>query len=272
MGNDHPQTNTQPKEAPSTTVPPWRVPRERIIVVLPAYNEEEGLPPLLAAIDQAMHDDGLAYEVIVVDDGSKDQTYQVAEQYSHLMPLRIHRHEKNQGLGATVRDGLRIAVEGCGDRDIVVAMDADNTHLPGLIRRMTRRIHEGCDVVIASRYQPGAIVRGVPWNRRVLSFGARILFQTVMPIRGVRDYTCGYRAYRGGVLKEAFRRYGDGFINQEGFQCMVDILLKLRKMDVLFGEVPLILRYDLKGGQSKMKVLRTVWNTLKLLARRRLRP
>jgi dolichol-phosphate mannosyltransferase len=66
-----------------------------------------------------------------------------------------------------------------------------------------------------------------------------------MPIRGVRDYTCGYRAYRGRVLRQAFQRYGDDFINQEGFQCMVDILLKLRKMDVIFGEVPLILRYDL---------------------------
>lgn len=272
MGNDHLKIDERQKDSASAATPPWRVPRERVLVVLPAYNEEEGLPSLLTAIDQAMHDDGIAYEVIVVDDGSQDQTYRMAEHYSRLMPLRIHRHETNQGLGATVRDGLRIAVEGCGDRDIVVAMDADNTHLPGLIRRMTRRIHEGCDVVIASRYRPGAIVRGVPWNRRLLSFGARILFQTVMPIRGVRDYTCGYRAYRGGVLKEAFRRYGDGFINQEGFQCMVDILLKLRKMDVIFGEVPLILRYDLKGGKSKMKVFRTVWNTVALLVRRRLSP
>jgi dolichol-phosphate mannosyltransferase len=253
-------------------VPPWRLKEERVYVVLPAYNEDDGLPALLEAIEQAMHDDGIPYEVIVVDDGSKDQTYAIAERYVSKMPLRIFRHEQNKGLGATVRDGLQIAAEHCGDRDIIVAMDADNTHLPGLIRRMTRRIHEGCDVVIASRYQPGAIVRGVPWHRRFLSFGARVLFQTIMPIRGVRDYTCGYRAYRGRVLRQAFQRYGDDFINQEGFQCMVDILLKLRKMDVIFGEVPLILRYDLKGGQSKMRIFRTVWKTLALLVRRRIRP
>lgn len=249
--------------------PPWRKPPARVVVVLPAYNEEEGLPALLEGIDQAMHDDGIPYEVILVDDGSADRTFEIAERYKSLLPLQIHRHECNQGLGATVRDGLQIAASHCGDRDIVVAMDADNTHLPGLIRRMTRRIHEGCDVVIASRYRAGAIVRGVPWHRRALSFGARVLFQVFMPIPGVRDYTCGYRAYRGRVLKDAFIRFGDDFVNQEGFQCMVDILLKLRKLDVIFGEVPLILRYDLKGGQSKMRIARTVWKTLALLAKRR---
>ena len=56
----------------------------------------------------------------------------------------------------------------------------------------------------------------------------------------------------------------------DGFQCMVDILIKLRRMDLIFREVPLILRYDLKEGASKMKVARTVGQTLGLIARRRL--
>ena len=253
----------------SKSSPAWRLPPERVFVVLPAYNEEEGLGKLLEAIDQAMHDDGIGYEVLVVDDGSQDRTHQIAQGYEGQLPIHILRHEVNQGLGATVRDGLQYAADHCGDRDIVVAMDADNTHLPGLIRRMRRRIHEGCDVVIASRYVPGAIVRGVPFHRRVLSFGARVLFSFVMPIQGVRDYTCGYRAYRGRTLKEAFQRFGSDFVNQEGFQCMVDILLKMRRMDVVFGEVPLILRYDHKEGQSKMRVFRTVWKTLGLLVKRR---
>ena len=98
----------------------------------------------------------------------------------------------------------------------------------------------------------------------------RCLFQLFFPTRGIRDYTCGYRAYRASVLTEAFRRYGDDFVNQEGFQCMVDILIKLRRMDLIFREVPLILRYDLKGGASKMNVARTVRRTLELMAQRRL--
>jgi dolichol-phosphate mannosyltransferase len=185
------------------------------------------------------------------------------------MPLSVHRHPENQGLGATIRDGLKLAAERCGDRDMVIAMDADNSHTPGLIRTMTRLVLEGNDVVIASRYQRGAYVRGLSLSRQLLSYGARILFQVFFPIPGVRDYTCGYRAYRGGVLREAFRRYGNEFISEGGFQCMVDILLKLRSMNVIIRECPLILRYDFKAGASKMKVADTIWRTLELLVRRR---
>jgi len=58
-------------------------------------------------------------------------------------------------------------------------------------------------------------------------------------------------------------------VDQDGFQCMVDILLKLRKLPLIFGEVPLILRYDLKRGPSKMRLARTSVNTLRLLWKRR---
>jgi dolichol-phosphate mannosyltransferase len=250
-------------------VAPWRKEQARVHVVLPAYNEEKNLPGLLERIDQNMADEDIGYEVIVVDDGSSDRTAQVAEAYMKYMPVTVCRHPVNQGLGGTIREGLRIAAARCNDQDIVIAMDADNTHTPGLIRSMTRRVKEGNDVVIASRYQRGAYIRGLARHRIVLSFCARILFQIVFPIHGVRDYTSGFRAYRGTVLKEAFARYGDLFVSEGGFQCMVDILLKLRKMDVIIGEVPLILRYDFKEGKSKMKVFPTVWRTLHLMARRR---
>lgn len=237
--------------------------------MLPAFNEEANLGPLLRRLDQAMHEDDRQYQIIVVDDGSRDATSRVAEEHARHMPIRIERHERNQGLGATIRDGLRIAVSMANSEDVVVVMDADNTHSPGLIRNMLRVIHEGADVVIASRYQSGSYIRGVPFHRRALSFGARVLFQLSFPISGVRDYTCGYRAYRAPVLIEAFRRYGRDFVSQEGFQCMVDILLKLRPMDVIFREVPLILRYDAKVGASKMRVGRTIARTLTLMVRRR---
>jgi dolichol-phosphate mannosyltransferase len=96
--------------------------------------------------------------------------------------------------------------------------------------------------------------------------------RTVFPIRGVRDFTCGFRAYRASALHAAVSRYGDAFANQEGFQCMVDILLRLRTLDLVFGEVPFLLRYDRKGGESKMNVWRTATQTLRLLVERRMRP
>lgn len=259
----------QPTSRPEEVVPPWRAESTRVLVVLPAYNEERDLGALLRRLDQSMHEDGLAYQVIVVDDGSRDATSRIATEHARYIPMRVERHDVNQGLGATIRDGLKVAVSLASDTDIIVVMDADNTHTPGLIRNMIRVIREGADVVIASRYQPGSYVRGLPLHRKVLSFAASILFRLSFPIPGVRDYTCAYRAYRASVLMEAFRRYGEDFVNQEGFQCMVDILIKLRRMDLIFREVPLILRYDLKEGASKMKVLRTITSTLGLMARRR---
>jgi dolichol-phosphate mannosyltransferase len=179
-------------------------------------------------------------------------------------------HGRNRGLNEALRTGLLAALEQVGDDDIVVTMDADDTHAPGLISRMTMLIEEGNDVVVASRYAPGGRVMGVPLTRRVLGRGASLLFRAVYPVRGVRDYTCGYRAYRAGLLKAAFARWGGEFLGQPGFSCMVDILLKLSRLGAVVAEAPLILRYDRKPGKSKMDVRRTMVQTLSLLARRRL--
>lgn len=246
-------------------------PRERrkAYVVLPVYNEEGRIGSLLRRLDEAMDDAAIPYQVILVDDGSRDGTRQIVQDHAATMPIQMMRHEVNQGLGATIRDGLIAASKAASDRDVIITMDSDDTHAPGLILRMVRMISEGHDVVIASRYREGSRTVGVPFFRLIMSTGASWLFRAVFPIQGVRDYTCGYRAYRAQVLKDAIARYGDQFFDQDGFQCMVDILLKLRKLPLIFGEVPLILRYDLKRGQSKMRMMKTSMNTLRLLWRRK---
>ena len=242
----------------------------KVIVVLPVFNEEARIGVLLTHIDEAMCDAALSYEVILVDDGSTDSTRAIAREYSSRMPIRLVEHDVNRGLGATIRDGLVAAADVAGDRDIIVTMDADDTHAPGLILRMARMISEGYDVIIASRYMKGSRSVGVPRHRRALSYTGSMLFRLVFPIHGVKDYTCGYRAYRARVVRDALARYGSSFLNQDGFQCMVDILLKLRPMNLIFGEVPFILRYDYKEGGSKMNVPRTVRDTVALIIRRRI--
>jgi dolichol-phosphate mannosyltransferase len=134
---------------------------------------------------------------------------------------------------------------------------------------MVQTIQEGHDVVIASRYRPGARTYGLSWQRMLVSYAASWLFRILFPTRGVRDYTCGYRAYRAVVLQEALATYQGRFFTLSGFQSMVDILLKLRRFPIIFGEVPMILRYDLKKGSSKMKVARTAVQTLALIWKRR---
>jgi len=242
--------------------------RLRVVkVVLPAYNEEGALPALLERLDLAFEEEGLQGEVLVVNDGSVDGTVEAVRHYVGRLPLRLLDLQPNRGLAEAIKAGLLAAIADCNPGDIIVTMDADNTHTPGLILRMVRMVREGSDVVIASRYQKGSRVKGVSLYRQVLSLGASVLFRLVARIPGVRDYTCGYRAYRAELLKAAFDRYHDDLIQQTGFSCIAEILLKLEAFDPIIQEVPLILRYDMKHGSSKMKVWRTVRETLALLLR-----
>lgn len=239
--------------------------------MLPAYNEENRVGQLLDSIDETLYEAGFPYHVVVVDDGSTDRTADVVEERSRQMPVTLMSHSRNKGLGETIRDGLDAAATLADEKDVILTMDADDTHLPGLILRMARMIWEGHDVVIASRYQPGSRTIGVPLLRRFLSYSGSFFLRVVFPTPGVKDFTCGYRAYRAAVLKEAIAFYGSEFLNQEGFECMVDILLKLRRLNIIFGEVPMILRYDRKQGVSSMKIARTIVSTFRLIIRRRFR-
>jgi dolichol-phosphate mannosyltransferase len=243
---------------------------QRVYVVLPAYNEQDSLGPLLAAIREALGPAEIPYTVIVVDDGSRDATALVASKATFQMPVELIEHGVNRGLAAAIRTGLTAAVERAEADDVIVTMDADNTHPPRLIPDMLRKLTDGHDVVIASRFQPGAEVHGVPRARMLYSVGARWMFQGLFPIRGVRDYTCGYRAYRASALRQALDTYGDDLVTETGFSCMADLLLKLRRLPLSMSEVPLELHYENRGGGSKMRVLRTIRQTLFLMARRRL--
>ncbi len=238
-------------------------------IMLPAYNEEVGLPVLLEKIHRVMDDRPGEYEVVVVDDASEDDTPRVACQASFSMPVRLVQHAENQGLAGALRTGFNTVLELAQPGDVLVTLDADDTQQPGTIERMLLMISEGYDVVIASRYQPGSRTIGVPANRRLMTWFARQLFRTIMPIPGVRDYTCGFRAYRVDALRESADYYGNDFVSEQGFSAMVDVLLKMRRFDYVIGEVPMLLRYDMKHGPSKMQVSKTASQTIKLLLRRR---
>jgi dolichol-phosphate mannosyltransferase len=239
-------------------------------IVLPAFNEAENLPDLFRSIKRIQDEDVQgSLEVVLVDDGSSDATFSVVQKWSKEFPMQILRNDPNRGLAYTFQRGMTAAIEQSGEGDVIICMDADNTHLPGLIPTMVRSVQEGRDVVIASRYQHGAVLRGVAPHRQLMSTGMSWLFRLLSPVPGVRDYSCGYRAYRAAFMKQCLAQEGASLFAGEGFACMVGMLLQLHRCGGIMGEVPMVLRYHQKKGASAMNVVRTVFLTCKLLLKAR---
>jgi dolichol-phosphate mannosyltransferase len=111
-----------------------------------------------------------------------------------------------------------------------------------------------------------------PPLRRLLSLGASTLFHRTLRLEGVRDFTSGFRAYRVSLLARASTHWGERLIEEQGFACMVELLLKLRHCRPVITEIPLRLHYDRKQGPSKLRLGRTIAQYVKLLARDRLSP
>jgi dolichol-phosphate mannosyltransferase len=243
----------------------------RLLIGLPAYNEEIALPRLLARIEAFSKSSGEAITVVLYSDGSSDATVPIARGWEPRLPLVLRDGVVNKGLGAGLRALVAYAVANADDDDVLVIMDCDDTHDPAQIGDMLARMAEGADVVIGSRYVRGAVAQGVPPLRRITALGAAALCKLIHPVPGVWEYTCGYRAYRVGALKKAAARYGDELIAERGFACMVELLLKLNALGIRFAEIPLQLRYDRKPTVTKMGVGSHMLRLLVLLFRWRVR-
>jgi dolichol-phosphate mannosyltransferase len=225
-----------------------------IIVLLPAYNEEESLPTLMPKLDLVLSKLEEGYRVVVCDDGSTDGTRDMLTKFSELMPVEVISHKINRGLGETSRDLFERAAEIANSNDVIVRLDCDDTHEPEFIPRLIAKVREGCDVVIASRFEPGGGQMGVSPYRAVISRAANLFMKLFFPIPGLKEYTCGFRGYNAGKLQEAIEFYGNNFIQLKGlgFTCTLEKLVKFKLIGAKFGEVPFVLRYDQKVSDSKM--------------------
>jgi dolichol-phosphate mannosyltransferase len=226
----------------------------RVLIGLPAYNEEIALPRLLRRIESLRQTSSEPMTLVLYNDGGTDATLATAHAWQQRLPLVVLDGVVNKGPGAGPRALVEYAATNGADDDVLVIMDCDDTHDPAQVEAMLARMAEGADVVIGSRYVRGALAQGVPPLRRVTALGAAALFKTFHPVRGVWDYTCGYRAYRVSVLKKAAAHYGDKLVAERDFACMVELLLKLNALGVRFAEIPLQLRYDQKPTATKMGV------------------
>lgn len=239
----------------------------KIVVGLAAYNEEAALPGLIKNIINVRKVLGDRLSIVIVNDGSEDNTGDIAQEFSRRYPfIKVLNHDKNRGLGKAMKTLLEHVTDHFNEDDILVTMDADNTHTPDIIPAMVDKLeNEKLDVVIASRFTRGGREIGLSLVRRFYSRGAMIFFKIFFPIKNVNDYSCGFRAYRIGFLKKAIDAYDGKLVTTDGFDCMAEIMAKFSRIGVKAGEYPLVLKYNLKEGKSKMKVARTILGYFSLL-------
>jgi dolichol-phosphate mannosyltransferase len=200
-----------------------------LFIVLPAYNEYQAISPLFTRLRQFEEKSCIPIRVILVDDGSTDGTSEIAREEAQILGLSIDlvQHIKNAGLGQAIKTGLTTFLEIANEDDCLATIDCDNTQPPELLDIMYALITEdNYDIIIASRYQKGSKVVGLSMFRVIMSYGASLLFQLLLPIPRVKDYTCGFRAYKSSFLRKLFTHYGDALFSESGFACMVDLLLK----------------------------------------------
>ena len=165
----------------------------KVSIVLPAKNESAAIGQTLAQIQQLQ----LAHEIIVVNDGSTDQTKQVAE----TAGAKVVTHPYSKGNGAAIKTGARTATG-----DIIVFMDADGQHDPQDIPRLIEKIEQGYDLVVGARQKgsQASIGRGI----------ANALYNnlaTYMTEQKVEDLTSGFRAVRADKFREFLYLLPNGF-------------------------------------------------------------
>lgn len=233
--------------------------------VIPVYNEAENLSNFIETI-QGIVKDGKG-SLVFIDDGSKDNTLQVLESYSKAFPVTTLKHNSNLGVHEAFKTGFTFVLEKAGITDTIVTLEGDNTSDLSILPHMLELLRDKYDIVLASCYAKGGCITKTSLFRVITSETANWLIRIFFPMGKLRTYSSFYRAYRFLALKKAFEHYNGKLIEEKGFVCMVEMLVKFLAMGLKVTEVPMVLDTSKRKGKSKMKVFHTAWQYLAFIAK-----
>lgn len=215
----------------------------KISIIIPAYNEETGLGPTLEKlIGQPWMKD---YEIIVVDDGSNDNTYQVAKGYG----VKMARHNVNKGYGAALKTGVRKAK---GEK--VVMLDSDGQHDPAYIPRLVELLQDH-DMVIGTRTADSHQVKTRQAGKRVIRWVGEYLVEQKLP-----DYNSGFRGFDKPLIEKMLH------IMPNGFSFSTTSTLAFLKEGYTIGTFPIVVE-ERKGRASNVKFIKDGSKTIMLILR-----
>jgi dolichol-phosphate mannosyltransferase len=206
-------------------------------LIIPTYNERDNILPLVERLSRTLANH--QYEILFVDDNSKDGTVDVIADLSSKYPVKVLVRKSERGLATAVLHGLKFA-----QGNIIGVMDADLQHPPEINAALLKAIENGADMAVASRYVPGGAVPNWGLARRIISKGALTLAHLFLPAsRKVKDPMSGFFMFRG-----------DKIANIEfkpiGYKILLEMLVVGKFQNVV--EVPFVFE-DRSSGRSKMK-------------------
>ena len=225
-------------------------PLERIVVIIPTYNEAENLPLIVQRVRAAVP----TVDILVADDNSPDGTGDIADELATAdSAINVMHRQGKEGLGAAYLAGFAWAI-GNG-YDAVVEMDADGSHQPEQLPRLLKAL-EDADLVLGSRWVPGGAVQNWPKSREFLSRGGSTYTRLALGI-DVHDATGGYRAFRTSALQSLNLDQ----VESAGYCFQIDLAWRALQAGLSIREVPITF-VEREIGESKMSqsiVLEALW-------------
>ncbi len=218
---------------------------DSISIIIPAYNEELRIQPTLEKIHSYCAEKFSEFEIIVVDDGSSDNTLSLIRRLGrHLEHINPIHYPNNAGKGYAVRQGV-LASKG----DLLLISDADlSTPIEELEKLIPYIRHDSYDVVIGSRaLEKSDIVVKQPWYREMMGKTFNI-FVKVVAVSGINDTQCGFKLFRGYVARSLFSK-----CTIDGFSFDVEVLYLAKRSGYKIKEVPI--RW-INSPSSKVELIR----------------
>lgn len=227
---------------------------------MPVLNEADNLPRLfqsLRAIEQEYSDE-FSTQIVLVDDGSTDGSSQFAADQADGLNIIVLRHPENLGPGAAFGTAFAYLADCLQEQDWVLTIEGDNTSRLDLIRKMLYRTREGYEVILASPYMYGGGITNTSPLRIFLSSIANTFVKEFLRIHGILTVSSFFRLFRASVIQRLQTHYGLHILEQSGFECMVEMLIKMINLRITISEVPMLLDTNLRVGKSKMGISRTI--------------
>ena len=213
----------------------------KVSLVIPTYNERDGLKQMVASLSPVLERTGLDYEIVIVDDNSPDGTGALADELANEFKLLVVHRAGKLGLSSAVIDGWSRATG-----NLLGVMDADGSHDANILPAMVRAVATGgADVAVGSRYVPGGGMGDWPLRRQLISRVACVMGGLICP---VKDVTSGFLVFRREVIEGVT-------LDPIGFKIGLEVLVRGKYRT--FTETPYVFT-DRKAGQSKLdfKVIR----------------